>query len=82
MNEPLQAKTAVANRQRVKHHRARRRAAGLKEIKFWVREKDMGKVLSLLAPFLKAADNCLHAAEGGQWPKNKLTAKDKLLLDQ
>jgi hypothetical protein len=71
----------IVNRRRVKQHRQRRREAGLKEIKVWVMEKDIHKIFSVLHPFLKAADNVLHLAKGGRWPKYKISAKDKLILN-
>lgn len=75
MDDELEAKkndSMLANRKRVQSHRLRRKDAGLKEIKIWVQEHDVGKVYEALRPFLYAAENVLHEAKGGRWPKYKL----------
>lgn len=70
------------NRERVKSHRLRRKDAGLKEIKVWVQEDDIGKVYEVLRPFLHAAENVLHKVKGGRWPKYKLSKVKNRLLNK
>lgn len=72
----------ISNRNCVRQHRVRRKNVGLKEIRVWVRESDVQRIFSLLHPFLKVANNILHSSDGGRWDKQKISAKDKLVLGE
>ena len=70
-NEKEKADPILTNRKRVQSHRIQRKNAGLKEVKFWVKESDVGKVHEALRSFLHEAENILHEAKGGKWLKYK-----------
>ena len=67
MDRDGQDRTASTGAQRVRDWRARRRAAGLVEVKTWVRAEDVGRAQQVLRPLTDEADRALarHARQGG-----------------
>jgi len=67
MDRDGQDGTVSAGAQRVRDWRARRRAAGLVEVKAWVRAEDVGRAHQVLHPLTDEADRALarHARQGG-----------------
>jgi hypothetical protein len=57
---------ASVGAQRVRDHRARRRAAGLVEVKAWVRAEDVDRAWTVLRPLTDEAGRALvrHARQG------------------
>ncbi len=66
MDRAGQDGAASAGAQRVRDHRARRRAAGLVEVKAWVRAQDVGRAQLVLQPLTNEASRALarHARQG------------------
>jgi len=66
MDRDGQDGTVSAGAQRVRDWRARRRAAGLVEVKAWVRAQDVGRAHQVLRPLTDEADRVLarHARQG------------------
>jgi hypothetical protein len=59
MDEDSPTRPASISAQRVRDHRARRRAAGLVEVKVWVREQDVPHTHAALRLFTNEADQAL-----------------------
>jgi hypothetical protein len=66
MDENGPTRPASIGAQRVRDHRARRRAAGLVEVKVWVREQDVPHAHAALRPLTHEADQALdrHQRQG------------------
>ncbi|MBV9769115.1 MAG: hypothetical protein JOZ32_06055 [Bryobacterales bacterium] len=66
MDRDGQDRTASTGAQRVRDWRARRRAAGLVEVKAWVRAADVGRAQQVLQPLTDEANRVLarHARQG------------------
>lgn len=67
MDRDGQDAAASTGAQRVRDWRARRRAAGLVEVKAWVRAEDVGRAHQVLCPLTDEADRVLarHVRQGG-----------------
>ena len=60
MDEDTPTRPASIGAQRVRDYRARRRAAGLVEVKVWLREQDVPHAHAALRPFTNEADQALN----------------------
>ncbi len=66
MENPERDQVSGDNAQRVRDHRSRRRAAGLIEVKVWVRESDRVRAWAVLRPLTDEAEQALarHMQKG------------------
>ncbi len=66
MEKPGRDELSGNSAHRVREHRARRRAAGLIELKMWVRESDRVRAWAVLRPLTDEADQALarHMQKG------------------
>jgi hypothetical protein len=66
MDEDSPTRPASIGARRVRGHRERRRAAGLVEVKVWVREQDVPHAHAALRPFTDEAEQALdrHRRQG------------------